>query len=345
MKKGLIIILAGLLVVCMVGAASAKMTLKLGLVAPPTHPHSVSQKILADYVNEKTSGEITIDVFPMGQLGGERSMVEQVQGGTLDIADVSTAVMSNFVPEVSMFDLPFIWPARGVAYSVLADSEFWRIVSDAFPKRGMVAFGLGENEFRDFTNIKKEIRRPEDVKGMKIRVMEAPVYLETWQTLNANPVPMPFPEVYNALQQGVIDAQENPLLTSILMKFTEVCSYVTVLNYSLTECVKVMNIDRWQQLTPAQQQIFREGAQLALKANREGSLKMAAEEIAKLEATGKVKVTRLTAEERAAFNKAMAPVYAKWEKQLGNIPDKAEYGRLAGMSYVQMLQLKIQQYN
>jgi TRAP-type transport system periplasmic protein len=345
MKKLLIITLAGLLVVCMVGAASAKMTLKLGLVAPPTHPHSVSQKILADYVKEKTNGEITIDVYPMGQLGGERSMVEQVQGGTLDIADVTTAVMSNFVPEVAMFDLPFIFPARGVAYSVLADSEFVKIVTDAFPRRGMVAFGFGENEFRDLTNTKREVRKPEDVKGLKIRVMEAPVYLETWRTLGASPVAMPFPEVYNALQQGVIDAQENPLMTSILMKFTEVCPYVTILNYSLAETVKVMNIDRWQQLTPAQQQIFREGALLALQANREGSLKMAAEELAKLEAAGKVKVTRLAAEERAAFNKAMVPVYEQWEKQLGNIPNKPEYGRFAGVPYVKMLQIKIQQYN
>jgi tripartite ATP-independent transporter DctP family solute receptor len=345
MKKCLIITMVSLLVVCMASAASAKMTLKLGLVAPPTHPHSISQKILADYVKEKTNGEITIDVFPMGQLGGERSMVEQVQGGTLDIADVTTAVMSNFVPEISMIDLPFIWPARGVAYSVLGDSEFLQIVTDAFPKRGMVAFGFGENEFRDLTNIKKEVRKPEDVKGMKIRVMESPVYLETWRTLNASPVPMPFPEVYNALQQGVIDAQENPLLTSILMKFTEVCPYVTILNYSLAETVKVMNIDRWKQLTPAQQQIFREGALLALKANREGSLKMAAEELAKLEAAGKVKVTRLTAEERSAFNKAMAPVYAKWEKQLGDIPNKPEYGRFAGKPYLQMLKFKIQQYD
>lgn len=345
MKKASIITLAGLLVLFAGSAASAKMTLKLGLTAPPTHPHSISQKVLADYVKEKTNGEITIDVFPMGQLGGERSMVEQVQGGTLDIADVTTAVMSNFVPEVSLFDLPFIWPSRGVAYSVLGDSELWQIISDAFPKRGMVAFGLGENEFRDFTNVKREVRKPEDVKGMKIRVMEAPVYLDTWQTLGASPVPMPFPEVYNGLQQGVIDAQENPLMTSILMKFTEVCPYVTILNYSLAETIKAINIDLWQRLTPAQQQIFREGARMALKANREGSLKMAAEEIAKLEAGGKVKVTRLTAEERGAFNKAMAPVYEKWEKQLGNIPNKPEYGRFAGMPYLKMLQFKIQQYN
>lgn len=344
MKKAFCIIALTALVMVTGNPALAKMNLKLGLTAPPTHPHTIADQFLADYVKEKTNGEITIDVFPMGQLGGERSMVEQVQGGTLDIADVTTAVMSNFVPQVGLFDLPFIWPSRGVAYTVLGDSEFKQIIFDLFPQKGMVAIGYGENEIRDLTNIKHEVRTPEDVKGMKIRVMEAPVYLDTWRILGASPVPMPFPEVYNALQQGVIDAQENPILTSMLMKFTEVCPYATVLNYSLTATVKAVNIDVWNRLTPAQQDIFRQGAELAVKKNREGSMKMARGLIQKLESEGKVKITFLTPEERAAFQKAVEPVYDEYDKKLGKIPNKEIYGPYAGMSYVQMVKEKIKQY-
>lgn len=207
-----------------------------------------------------------------------------------------------------------------------------------------MAIGYGENEFRDLTNTKKDVRTPEDVKGLKVRVIESPIFLDTWKALGANPVPMPFPEVYNALQQGVIDAQENPILTSILMKFTEVCPYATVLNYSLTETIKLVNIDLWNRLTPAQQKIFKEGAQLAIKHNRENNMKQIAELTAKLKAEGKVKITRLTAEERAAFRKAVEPVHAEYEKKLGKVADKPEYGRFAGMTYLQMVLEKIEQY-
>ncbi|MFK5953128.1 MAG: TRAP transporter substrate-binding protein DctP [Desulfobacterium sp.] len=344
MKKRLSMIIACALVFTFCSTASAKMNLKFGLVPPPTHPHAISAQAFADYVKAKTKGEITIDVFPMGQLGGERSMVEQVQMGTLDMADITTAVLSNFVPQIALMDMPFLWPSRGVAYSVLGDSEFWKIMSDLFPAKGMVAFGYGQNEFRDLTNIKHEIRTPDDVKGLKIRVQESPIFLETWRTLGASPIPMPFPEIYNALQTGVIDAQENPILTSVLMKFTEVCPYATVLQYCLTENIKFVNIDVWNRLTPEQQEIFYQGAEMAIKANREGTLTMKDKLTKEIESSGKIKVTRLTPEERDAFRRAVQPVYDKYEKQLGTIPDKKIYGQFAGMSYLKMIQEKIKQY-
>lgn len=324
--------------------AEAKMNLKYGFIAPPTHPEVIAGKAFADYVKEKTNGEITIDIFPLGQLGNERSMVEQIQGGTLDMMDCTTAVLSNFVPQVALFDLPFLWPTREVAYSVLADPEFFKIFTDLFPEKGMVAIGYGENEMRDLTNTKREVRTPADLKGMKIRVMEAPIYLETWKQLGASPVPMPFPEVYNALQQGVIDAQENPILTSALMKFTEVSPYATVTNYSLTEMFHLVNIDLWNKLTKEQQQIFRDGAEMQIKLNRDGSKKMIVDIMAKLEADGKVKIAHLTKEERNAFYQAVQPVFATFDKKVGNIPNKPEYGRFAGMSYLKMMQEKIKQY-
>ena len=344
MRKVLSVVAIAFLLFGFCSVASAKMTLKMGFAAPPSHPEVKAAEVFAKYINERTKGEISIDLFPMSQLGGERSMVEQVQSGTLDMMDCTTAVLSNFVPEVMLFDLPFLWPSRGVAYSVLDDSEFFQIFADNFPKKGFFALGYGENEMRDLTNIKREVRKPEDVKGLKIRVMEAPVFLETWQTLGASPVPMPFPEVYNALQQGVIDAQENPILTSVLVKFTEVCPYATITNYTLSETIRIVNIDLWEKLTPQQQQIFREASAMSIKLNREGGMNMLADVMAKLEADGKVKVTRLTKEEREAFKQTLQPVYTKFEKKVGKIPNKEAYGRFAGMTYLQMMQEKIKQY-
>jgi TRAP-type C4-dicarboxylate transport system substrate-binding protein len=128
------------------------------------------------------------------------------------------------------------------------------------------------------------------------------------------------------------------------MKFTEVCPYATITNYSLTELFHIVNIDLWNKLTKEQQQIFRDGADMMIKKNREGGKKMLAEILAKLETEGKVKVTRLTKEERDAFQAAVQPVYAKFEKEVGNIPNKPEYGKFAGMSYLKMMQEKVKQY-
>lgn len=344
MKKIFLLVLSFFVVLSFSISASAAVRLKLGMPAPPSHPHTKSNVFMAKYVKKKTNGQVIIDVFPLSQLGGERSLAEQVQSGTLEMADVTTAVLSNFVRPAALLDLPFLWPSRGVAYTVLFDSDVMNIYRDALRKKGFIFIGYGENEWRDLTNIKRQVRRPEDIKGMKIRVMESPVFLDTWRTLGANPIGLPFAEVYTALQQGVIDAQENPLLTSVLMKFTEVCPYATVTNYSLTSTFKIMSIDAWKKLTEDQQEILIQGARLATQKGREGSMNMIANIVNKMEREGKIKLTRLSKDDRAAFVKAVQPVYNKHEKKAGKIPNKKKYGRYAGKTYLQMIQDKIKQY-
>lgn len=344
MKKFFSIILACVFVFSFAGLASAKkMVLKYGHVAPPNHGQQTGCLAFAKYINEKTNGQIRVDVFPMGQLGSQRSMMEQVQGGTLDICASTSGVVSNFVPQIALFGLSYLWPNREVAYKVLDDPEVQKIFFDLFPKKGMVCIGFTENDMRDLTNTKKEIRKPGDMKGLKIRVMESPVYLDAFKQLGASPVPMPFPEVYNALQQGVIDAQDNPIMTSIIMKFTEVCPYATMTNHILTECPTVVNIDLWNRLSPEQQQIFRDAAKLQIKVNREECRKAREKLISEAEAKG-LKIVRLTPEERKAFMDVMKPIHKKYEKKSGKIPNDKKYGKYAGMTYYHMLQDKIKQY-
>jgi tripartite ATP-independent transporter DctP family solute receptor len=240
-------------------AASAKMVIKFGHVAPPFHGQSVGADHFAKYVMEKTNGEVEVRTYPMGQLGGERSMAEQVQTGTLQMAAITCAVLSNFVPQASVVPLPFVFPDRRTAYAVL-DSEIRDKLFSYFPAKGFMALGFTENEFRDLTNSKRPIRKPEDLQGLKIRLMESPIFIDTFKQMGVNPVPMPFPEIYNALQQGVIDGQDNPLYTSILMKFTEVNKYVTITHHMLTECPIVANLAWWNSLSPEVQKIMREAA-------------------------------------------------------------------------------------
>jgi TRAP-type transport system periplasmic protein len=345
MKKALMVFLSFMVALSFSLPASAAVILKLGTPAPPKHPAVKSLYWMADYVKKHTNGEVIIQVFPLGQLGSVRSMAEQVQSGTLDMAELGTAVMSNYVKPTGLLDLPFLWPSRGVAYSVLGDTDVKNIISDALKKKGFIFVGWAENEWRDFSNVKRPVSRPEHVKGMKVRVMEAPVFLDTWRALGANPVGTPFPEVYTSLQQGVIDAQENPLMTSYLMKFTEVTPHLTVLQYSLTSAIKAISIDAWNKLTKEQQEVLLLAGRLGTQVNREGGMNLSMKLVAKLNGNGKNKITRLSKEERAEWVKAVQPVYAKHEKRGGKIPnDKEKYGRYAGMTYLKMIQAKIKQY-
>jgi TRAP-type transport system periplasmic protein len=303
---------------------AAAGTVKFGHVAPPFHGQAKGVDAFADYVKDKTSGKIDIATFPAGQLGGERSMAEQVQAGTLQIAALTTAVLQNFVPESAILDMPFIFPDRKTAYATLDDPEVKERIFSYFPKKGFIAIGWTENEIRDFTNNKRPVRTPDDIKGLKVRVMESPAYLDTFKQLGASPVGIPFPETYNALQTGVIDAQENPILTSILMKFTEVTKYVTRTQHCLTECVIVVSVDYWNSLTPEEQQIFREAADLCIDVNRTENaalheslpkLNMSIDEYAK---ANNIEIIDLTPAEREVFRVAMTPVWDKYRKQIGD---------------------------
>lgn len=303
--------------------AWAATQIKFGHVAPPFHGQHQGTLKFAEVVKEKTNGAYDIQVFPLGQLGGERSMAEQVQMGTLQMASITTAVLSNFVPEAAALDLPFLWPDRKTAYAVLDDPQFQEKFFSYFPEKGFVAIGYTENEFRHLNNTKRTIRKPEDVAGLKLRLMEAPIFLDSFKQLGAVPVPMPFPEIYNALEQGVIDAQDNPFYTSVLMKFTEVAKHVTLTNHTLTECVIVVNRDFWNGLSPEVQKIFREAARECILTNRS----VTAAQFQKLPKLGisldeyakqhNIEVVELTPEERGAFRAAMRPVYDKYKPQIG----------------------------
>ena len=320
------------------GAALAKMTIKYGHVAPPFHGQCKGVDAFAAYVLDKTKGEIEIKTFPMGQLGSERSMAEQVQAGTLEMASITTAVLSNFAPEVAVMDLPFVFPDRKTAYAVIDDEAWQKAIFAKLEPKGFVAIGWTENEFRDLNNTKGPIHKPGELKGVKIRVMNSPVYMDTFKQLGASPVGIPFPEVYNALQQGVIDAQENPLFTSILIKATEVAKFATKTQHILTECISIVNPDLWAKLTPEQQKIFREAAKVQIQVNRKETaaalqklpkVNMSVEEYCK---KNNVQVVELSPAERAEWAAAMKPV---WEK----------YRTIVGPEFYDFFQAKIKEHS
>jgi tripartite ATP-independent transporter DctP family solute receptor len=305
------------------GFAGEKIEAKFGHVAPPFHGQSKGADAFAQYVKEKTDGAIEIKTFPFGQLGSETSMAEQVQSGTLEIASITTAVLQNFAPQVAVVDLPFVFPDRKTAYAVLDDEEVQKRIFSALKPKGFMAVGWTENEFRDITNSVRPIRKPKDLEGIKIRVMKSPIYIDTFKELGASVTDLPFPQIYSALQNKTIDAQENPLLTSILIKATEITKHATRTGHILTECVIIVNLDFWEKLTDEQKKIFREAGKEAIKVNREVNAQLAQslpksglsiEEYCK---KNNVEVIELTTEEREEFKKSMKKVWDKYRPIIG----------------------------
>lgn len=296
---------------------------KFAHVAPPFHGQAKGVDAFAAYVKEKTQGRIDIAVFPSGQLGGELSLAEQVQSGSLQMATISTAVMQNFVPESVVMDMPFLFPNRATAYAVLDDQELQKRFFSYFPKKGFIAIGWTENDFRDFSNSKRPIHNPADMKGLKVRVINSPVYMDIFKALGASPVGIPFPEIYNALETGVIDAQENPVLTTMLMNFSEVNKYVTLTHHTLTECLILVNVDYWDSLSAADKQIFRDAARVAITTNRKVDAQLQEKlpktnlSVAQSAEQQGVQIVELTDAERAAFKDAMQPVWQKYRKKIG----------------------------
>ncbi len=296
--------------------------LKIGHVAPPFHGQHVGLEYFAQYLKEHSDGRWQCKIFPSGQLGGERSLAEQVQTGTLPMAVVTTAVLSNFVPEIGVVDLPFLFPDLLTAHAVL-DGPIRKQLFAFFPSRGFVALTFMENEFRDLTNSKHPVHTPADLKGLKIRTMESPIFIDTFKALGAEPVPMPFPEVYSALEQGVIDGQDNPLFVSILVKFPEVNHFITKTQHVLTETVMIVNRDFWERLSPVDKKLFRTAAGEATIINRatnlQGELKLprVGISIPAYLREKKIECVKLTPEQRQLFKKAVAPVYKKYRDKIG----------------------------
>lgn len=350
MKARFSLILALVVAVLCVTSAQAARTLRFGHIAPtqidgrpfPMHKAALA---FAEYVEKETKGEIKIEVFPLGQLGNERSMLEQVQFGTLDMMDCTTAVMSNLIPQVGLMDLFFLFPNKQVAYKVMADPEFKAVMDDLMPQKGLMPIGYAENEMRDFNSRETTITSPEQMKGVRVRVMTSPVFLDSFRAMGANPVGIPFPELYTALQQGAIDMQENPIPTSVMMKFTEVAKHLTHSSHSLTCLYKMVSMPVWESLTPEQQKIFIDGARIAQDMNRSENTAMRSElEQLAVDKFG-CTIADLTPEQRKAFHEAVLPVHEKYAELAGTIPDDSKYGKYAGKRYYDMIVDKVNQYS
>jgi tripartite ATP-independent transporter DctP family solute receptor len=291
--------------------ASILRKIQYGHYEVSVHPQNSGAHAFANYIREHSRGEITVEIFPWGQLGSERSMANQVKNGALYITAVSAGVLGDFIPELNILELPFIYPDRIVAHKVLDDKEVRDRIVKLCDAKGFTFIGYAYAELRDITNSRRPVKTPDDLRGMKIRTIQGPVFIDTFRILGANPTYLPAREVYNALKQGMIDGQDNSLSVSMLLKYTEVNKYATLLNHILTVRLVVVNKKYWETLSPEQQKIFMEAADIQTKVNREESAKNMTGAMVKAK-DQLLEITGLTSAERDAFKKMVKPVLDKY---------------------------------
>jgi len=310
MKRILFVLLlwAAVFTLAMAGTASAaaKWNIKFGHDQPEKSPHHDGALYFKKLVEEGSQGEIAVKLFPSQLLGTGLQMSEMVQAGALEILAIPTSNMQVLQPSLQVLDLPFLFPDQESLFRVL-DSDFTDHLYKPLMSRNIVGLHWIISGFKQFTG-NFPIRTPGDFKGRKIRVMPAPIIREQFKALGASPVPIDFQELYNALQQGVVDGQENPLTTIVTMKFYEVQKYMTLSNHAFIAYVFVASKSFLDSLPENHQKLVREAAKKAGIYERGLVVEREKGFLETIKKSG-VTVIELKPQDRQAFQKAVEPVY------------------------------------
>lgn len=284
----------------------AAKTLRMAGNFPADHSSSLAMERFAEALSEATNGDLEIANFPAMQLGGAQENVDQVKSGVIFGTWIGAAYLSGNVPEVEAVSLPFVYPDRETAFRVI-DGDVGDDLNDRLAGERFLPLGWMELGSRNVTNSVRPIGNVEDLKGLKIRLQPNETHISTFRALGANPVSMGIAEVYSALQQGVLDGQENPYSVIKSRNFNEVQKYVSDTNHFFDFIALVVNRDQFDALSEEQQQIVREAAADAVAWQRETA--RTEDEAAReaLIAAG-MEFTEITDEARAQMQEASAPV-------------------------------------
>jgi tripartite ATP-independent transporter DctP family solute receptor len=311
-------------------AAEYKSEYKMSLVLGPAFPWGKGGEIWADLVREKTNGRINIKLYPGTSLvGGDQTReFTAIRQGVIDMAVGSTINWSPQIKEFNLFSLPFLMPSYK-SMDALVKGDVGKDLFQILEKQGVVPLAWGENGYREISNSKREIKTPADLKGLKFRVVGSPIYNETFTALGANPTQMSWADAQPALASGAVDGQENPQSIYAAAKlYTVSQKFVTVWGYVADPLIFVVNKQIWESWTPQDRELVRQAAIEAGKQQvtlaRKGLVEADMPAWKAMEQHG-VKVTKLSAAERAQFVSATREVYNKWKNQIGStIVEKAE---------------------
>lgn len=267
------------------GTANAETTLRFGYEAPRSDTQHTAAKKFNDLLKEKSKGEIKLSLFPDSTLGNAQTMIGAVRGGTIDIEMSGSPNFSGLEPKLNVIDIPFIFKNREHAYAVL-DGEIGQGLLKDLEAQGLKGLAFWEVGFRSFTNSKHPVKSPEDIKGLKVRTNQNPMYIQAFSLLGANPVPMPLSELYTALETRAVDAQEHPIGIFWSAKLYEVQKHLSLTNHGYTPLIVVMNKAKFDSFSPELQQAILDAAKEAGNYQRQLNLENEKEIIAKLQKAG-----------------------------------------------------------
>ncbi|MDL2272728.1 TRAP transporter substrate-binding protein [Desulfovibrio sp. OttesenSCG-928-I05] len=265
--------------------AQAAKTMKVGLGVPESHFEVRAMKEFKKYVEEKTGGEILVDLYPATQLGNDKEVLEAIKVGVAHMNLPGPAVLGNFVKDFTIVGLPYLFATQEIADKVV-DGPWGEALLKKLEPAGFVGLGFGDFGYRHVTNNVRPITKLEDFKGLKIRVMQNPSHLAVFRSLGANPTAMAFSEVFSGLQQGVIDGQENPLKNITSNKVYEVQKHLTLSRHVYEWIVFVVGKKFYDGLTPDQQQILQEASHIARDYMRNAVVADDAEALEEIRAAG-----------------------------------------------------------
>jgi len=277
------------------------------------HPYTLGMVRFAQLVRERTGGRVDIRIHHSRQLGDERQVVEGLQLGTVHLAVSSTGPLGGFVPDINVLDLPFLFRDASHAYKVL-DGDIGRGLLEKFEAVGIKGLAFWENGFRHITTAKKPITRPTDLKGLKIRVMENRVHQAAFRQLGADATPMAWGEVFTSLQQGLLDAQENPIPIVSTFKLYEVQKFLALTGHVYSPAPVLLSKKSWDRMPSDIQKILLDTAVEVAKIQRQLNRTQEQKQLGELKAKG---MTVVEEPDRAAFREAMKPVFEQFQGQFG----------------------------
>lgn len=308
------VLCAALLLALGPAAAQAQQkTYKIGYILSVDSQLGAGAKVFADDVAKRTGGKIRIDQEPNSALGGEVEMLKGLQQGTVDMAFITGAPLPNVVPEVGVFSIPFLFRDIAHAYAVL-DGPLGRSYLDKFKDKNMIALAWGENGLRHLTNSRHPVKGPEDLKGLKLRVPQSDVMLAGFKTLGAEVASLPFPQLFEALQSGRFDGQENPIATIQSGQFAKVQKYLTLSGHVYDPAVFLVSKDVWDELSGAEKASLVEAAKAGGKASRDYAAAAQKKGVDALEKQGVEVVEQV---DRAKFVAALQPVMPEYAQKFG----------------------------